>query len=97
MTQALKALSDLTAASNKAKAEQAAKAVPVNQATNPSANAALAVAALAAVAKTVAANQTTPNVEAIADNTAELFDIEDIESMEVIIVINGNEHVVFSI
>lgn len=92
----LNALSALAGLSRKATEDrEAAQKTPVNKASNPSTDATLALAALAAMlgaAVTGNAQQTTP-----VQDSVDIFDVNDITSLEVVIVINGNNHVVFSI
>ena len=57
---------------------------------DPTATANLAMAALAALVPAVGVAQ-------VVDNTAELFEVEEVQSLEVIVVVNGTSHSVFSI
>ena len=91
----LNALSALAGLSRKAVAErEAAPKTPVNNAQNPTTVANLALAALAALVGNVAAGQI--NTAPVQDNV-DLFDIEYLESLEIVVVINGKSNVVFSI
>ena len=65
-------------------------AAPVNNAINPTATANLAMAALTALVPALGVAQ-------VVDNTAELFEVEEVQSLEVIVVVNGTSHSVFSI
>jgi len=45
----------------------------------------------------LAALAPTGEVAEVVDNTAELFEVEEVQSLEIIVVINGTSHSVFSI
>jgi methyl coenzyme M reductase subunit C len=90
MSNSQSALANLALLALSAAPEQKPITKPVNNATNPSVAANLAVAALGALA-------TTALVDSVQDNTAELFDVEAVESLEVVVIINGASYSVFSI
>lgn len=90
MSKSQAAIANLALLALSATAQAAKPAVPVNNASNPTAAANLAVAALAALVPTATAS-------AIADDTATLFEVEQVQSLEVVVIVNGTSHSVFSI
>ena len=90
MSNSQSALANLALLALSAAPEQQPITKPVKNATNPSVGANLAVATLGTLA-------TTALVDSVQDNTAELFDVEAVESLEVVVIINGTSYSVFSI
>lgn len=94
-TQKLGALSALAALSRAAVQARTPK-ITANNAVNPGSKAAAALMSLATLlgSKQIEVLQT--EVNCIADNT-DVFSIEDVQSIEINVVINGKTHNVFSL